>query len=138
MGPEEVEANAGALALQLLAWYVSGEREAGRDSGLLRARVVGDNVQVVRYCASQCRLRSFASREPVDAAWCSAVAQGWALDWRLVRRQLNVHAHELSRAAAGWAASRQMAGEAGSRIIYSVPLSGGPDVPGLFLLAWPD
>ena len=54
-----------------------------------QARVVGDNLAVVRYGAGTARLRRPAMQGLLGPTISRLESAGWALDWRAVRRRLN-------------------------------------------------
>ena len=62
------------------------------------ARVAGDNLAVVRYCAQVGRLRRLAIQRLLEASLANVYARGWCLDWVAVRRILNKEADALATA----------------------------------------
>ena len=66
--------------------------KAGRRS----ARVVGDNLAVVRYCAGTARLRRATMQAQLEPALAAVAQQGWQLTWQAVRRRLNGAADSLA------------------------------------------
>ena len=82
-------------ALQLLLRY-------GEAAG--RARVVGDNLAVVRYCAGTARLRAGPQQALLEDALGEICGRGWQLDWQAVRRHLNTLADRHSTRGIEWAA----------------------------------
>ena len=77
------------------------------DTGDRRARVVGDNLAVVRYGASSARLRRVDMQAHLEAALGDALGQGWLLTWQAVRRRLNHSADALATRGVMWAAQRR-------------------------------
>ena len=102
-----------------------------------RARIVGDNPQVVRYGAAQARLRVLARQEPIDEGLEHAARLGWDLEWQLVRRRLNDEAHQCASAAARWAASLLERGSHESQSYFDWGDGGRDGVLGLLTPAWP-
>ena len=88
-------------ALELLWRYGEG---AGR------ARVVGDNLAVVRYCAGTARLRARPQQALLEDALGNAGARGWVLDWQAVRRNLNSMADRHATRGILWALRCREAG----------------------------
>ena len=58
------------------------------------ARTAGDNLNVVRYCASEGRLRKPHIQEPLEGPLGECAARGWAVNWAVVRRRENGAADE--------------------------------------------
>ena len=83
-------------------------RQAGGDCR--RARVVGDNLGVIRYCAGTARLRALPQQALLEAALGAALAQGWQLDWQAVRRPLNAEADRLATQGTRWARALRRSG----------------------------
>ena len=81
-------------ALELLR-HVEGD---GR-----RARVVGDNLAVVRYGAGTARIRRPQIQAHLELALSQAARAGWVLDWQAVRRRLNKAADAMATEAVHWA-----------------------------------
>ena len=50
-------------------------------------RVVGDNLQAVRYGAAASRFRRLALQGPIDDGILAAASLGWTMDWQAVRRR---------------------------------------------------
>ena len=88
-------------ALRLLLRY-------GKSAG--RARVVGDNLAVVRYCAGSARLRARPQQALLEEALGGAGARGWLLDWQAVRRNLNSMADRHATRGIMWALRCREAG----------------------------
>ena len=80
-----------------------------------RARVVGDNLGVVRYGAGTARLRAQAQHAVLEEAFSAVLSQGWQLDRQAVRRHLNREADRLAMAGALWARSLRGEGVASIR-----------------------
>ena len=95
------EPHACGLALMLLT---SLAREHWDTHGsTLRARLVGDCIPVVRYASAQSRFRSANQRAHIDHGLRLVSEIGWNLEWQVVNRRHNSHAHALARTAAIWA-----------------------------------
>ena len=97
------EAHGCCAALQLLRRVDEGPR---------RARVVGDNLAVIRYGAATASLRARAQQAMLEVALAETYLLGWCLDWQAVRRHLNTEADSLAtrgihRAAAEAECGRQ-------------------------------
>ena len=78
---------------------------AHRTATMRRVLVSGDNLAVVRYCAGTGRLRREAMFARLDYRLGALLSQGWNIQWRAVRRQLNKAADRLATAGVQWAAS---------------------------------
>ena len=78
--------------------------------GVGRARVVGDNLAVVRYCAGTARLRARPQQALLEDALGAASARGWVLDWQAVRRNLNSLADRHATRGIWWALRCREAG----------------------------
>ena len=95
------ESHACGLALSLLS---SLAREHWDTHGsTLRARVIGDCIPVIRYASAQSRLRLAEQRGHIDLGLRQTADSGWYLEWQVVNRRHNTHAHTLARTAAVWA-----------------------------------
>ena len=68
------------------------------------ARVVGDNLAVVRHGAGTARLRRVSMHSHLERALDDAYAAGWTLTWQAVRRRLNSAADTLATQGIFWAA----------------------------------
>ena len=68
------------------------------------ARIAGDNLGVIRYCAGTARLRRVAMQAQLELSLGNVLAQGWSLTWQAVRRRLNTSADALATAGVQWAA----------------------------------
>ena len=93
------------LALSLLT-ALRPERRA--------ARVVGDNLVVVRYGAGTARLRQPELQAHLELGLGRALSAGWRLLWCAVRRRLNQAAYALAAEGRAWADC--LAGEGAVRI----------------------
>ena len=60
------------------------------------ARIVGDNLAVVRYCAGTARLRRPSMQSQLEASLQVLLERGWQLTWQAVRRRLNASADALA------------------------------------------
>ena len=67
------------------------------------ARIVGDNLGVVRYGAEKGKLRKADMHRPLARSLADAAEKGWQLMWRAVRRRLNHAADEAATEAVAWA-----------------------------------
>ena len=65
-----------------------------------RVRVSGDSAAAIRFGASQGRLLRLPVHETLDDGIARATANGWCLDWQLIRRSANGVAHGFARRAA--------------------------------------
>ena len=98
---QQAEASGCRAALYLLeAW--------GR--GPLRARVVGDNLGVVRFGAGVARLRHLTMQALLEVPLTGLALNGWVLAWQAVRRRVNAAADALATSALLWAAERHGTG----------------------------
>ena len=76
-----------------------------------RARVVGDNLAVVRYGAGTAALRAQPQQAMLETALAATYARGWRLDWQAVRRRLNGEADRLATRGIRWAVRCRAAGQ---------------------------
>ena len=67
------------------------------------ARVIGDNLGVIRYGAERAALRNPAIHRPLATALAEAAEKGWTVHWRAVRRRLNKAADAGATEAVLWA-----------------------------------
>ena len=81
-------------ALELLGAVGDGGR---------RARVVGDNLAVIRYGAGTVGLRALPQQSILEGALAAVYARGWQLSWQAVRRRLNGEADRLATLGIRWA-----------------------------------
>merc|ERR1739836_366791 len=65
------------------------EAWGARLAAMLIARVVGDNLSVVRYCAGRARLHRLALQRVLEPALGLLSGLGWKITWLAVRRRLN-------------------------------------------------
>ena len=68
------------------------------------ARIVGDNLAVVRFGAGTGRLRRPQMQAQIDQSLAHVHAAGWRLQWIAVRRRLNQAADRQATAGVHWAA----------------------------------
>ena len=68
----------------------------GPDMWPRTARVVGDNLAAVRYCAAQGRLHSPDIQGVLDSVLGRVLLGGWRLTWEAVRRRWNRRADHKS------------------------------------------
>ena len=102
------------------------------------ARVAGDNLQVIRYCAGSARLHATHLHEHLNRGLSDLAICGWTILWHAVRRSLNKAADECATAAVHWAAWRHAHNQ--DQIVIHVhrrdedhTLPDGLHIPG-----WPD
>ena len=105
---QEAEAWGCCVALELL--------EAANPE-IRRARVAGDNLAVVRYCAAEGRLRRPAMQCLLGGPLARLATGGWAVDWLAVRRRLNRAADELATEGVFRAAALAAEGRHGPDIV---------------------
>ena len=72
--------------------------------GPLRARMVGDNLGVVRYGAGFARLKRISMQALLEVPLTGLALSGWTLAWQAVRRRVNAAADALATSALLWAA----------------------------------
>ena len=84
--------------------------------GVRAARVAGDNLNVVRYCASEGRIRKPQIQELLEGPLGDCAARGWALRWTAVRRIENEAADSAATEGVYMAARMANRGETGPRI----------------------
>ena len=75
------------VALDLLLQVLADDRSA---------RVSGDNLAVVRFCADQGRLRRPSMQAALAPALARVLGTGWGIEWLAVRRRLNQAADALA------------------------------------------
>ena len=101
-------------------------------SGRRAARVVGDNLAVVRYGAGTGRFRGLNLQAQMELALAPLAQRGWTLQWHAVRRRLNKAADRLATLGVFWAACLRRHGHERTSV-YTVwhahPL---PDAPPQF------
>ena len=88
-------------ALALLA----STRDLGR-----AARVVGDNLAVIRYGAGTGRFKRLILQAQLEQALAPLAARGWTLTWQAVRRRLNKAADRLATLGVFWAEALRRTG----------------------------
>ena len=96
------EASGARAALALLA--------ACRSYGCA-ARVVGDNLAVIRYGAGTSRFRKLVIQAQLEQGLAPLAASGWSLSWQAVRRRLNKVADRLATLGVFWAEVLRRTGE---------------------------
>ena len=72
-----------------------------------RARIVGDNLGVIRYGAGTQRFRALHMQGIMEDTVTRVAKAGLRLDWQAIRRRLNTAADALATAAQEWCRSRQ-------------------------------
>ena len=77
------------------------------------ARVVGDNLAVVRYGAGTGRFKRLILQAQLEQALGPLAARGWLLTWQAVRRRLNKAADRLATLGVFWAEALRRAGHDG-------------------------
>ena len=75
-----------------------------------RARIVGDNLGVIRYGAGTQRFRALHMQGIMEDTVTRVAKAGLRLDWQAVRRRLNTAADALATAAQEWCRLRQQHG----------------------------
>jgi len=86
----QAEAHGARAAMRFLLDHVDGPRTA---------LVTGDNLGVVRFCASTGRLKSAAVEGVLEDVLRDFVLAGWTAKWRAVRRRFNKDADAAATAA---------------------------------------
>ena len=67
------------------------------------ARVVGDNLAVIRYGAGTGRFRRPALQAQMEQGLGPLATRGWSLSWQAVRRRLNIGSDRLATLGVFWA-----------------------------------
>ena len=98
------------IALQTLTQLVPGRRAA---------RIVGDNLAVIRYCAGNARMRRPYLQAQLELGLRNALQQGWQLTWQAVRRRLNRAADALATEGLRWAAQLRQLGDLNMQVRVS-------------------
>ena len=80
------------------------------------ARVVGDNLGVVRYCGGTARLQRIQMQAHLEPSLAMVLSQGWQLSWQAVRRRLNQEADASATNGLAWAARLRSQGDRSIRI----------------------
>ena len=75
------------------------------------ARIVGDNLGVIRYGAGTARLRRLQMQAQLETALAATLSQGWHLTWQAVRRRLNQAADALATEGVLWAKDLAVQGD---------------------------
>ena len=98
------------------------------------ARVVGDNLAVVRYGAGTGRFQRSLLQAQMELALGPLAQRGWRLQWHAVRRRLNKAADRLATMGVFWAEALRRHGERGVRthIVWHTSTAPPPDVPDQF------
>ena len=79
------------------------------------ARMVGDNIAVVRYGAGHARLRRIDMQGHLEHSLQEAYRRGWTFHWQAVRRRLNGSADDLATQGVYWAAQLRDRGDTAIR-----------------------
>ena len=101
------------------------------------ARVVGDNLAVIRYGAGTGRFRRLVLQAQMEQALAPLAAQGWTIAWQAVRRRLNKAADRLATLGVFWAEAlrrqgrTQMARHESWHDLPAPPLPDAFPVPGV-------
>ncbi|MFM7985672.1 MAG: hypothetical protein ACKPKO_40805, partial [Candidatus Fonsibacter sp.] len=69
---------------------------AAHDVTVRLARVCGENLAVLRFCAHEGRLRDPVVHDVLDRALNAVYARGWRIEWTAIRRRFNVAADRLA------------------------------------------
>ena len=98
------------------------------------ARVVGDNLAVVRYGAGTGRFQRSLLQAQMELALGPLAQRGWRLQWHAVRRRLNKAADRLATLGFFWAEALRRHGGRGVRthIVWHNPSAPLPDIPDQF------
>ena len=80
------------------------------EGGPRRARIVGDNLAVIRYGAATASLRATPRQAVLEVSLADAYTLGWRLEWQAVRRHLNTAADALATEGICLAAREVLAG----------------------------
>ena len=75
-----------------------------RPDGERRVRISGDNLAVVRHCASQGRLRRPCAQAVLEPVLARLASGGWRVSWQAVRRRSNMAADAEATDGVFWAA----------------------------------
>ena len=76
-----------------------------------RARIVGDNLGVIRYGAGTQRFRALRMQGIMEDTVTQVARAGLRLEWQAVRRRLNTAADALATAAQAWCKDIQQRGD---------------------------
>jgi hypothetical protein len=84
------------------------------------ARVIGDNLAVIRYGAAQGRIHRTHLHSILEQPLSRAALTGWQLHWSAVRRRFNRHADRMATEAVLYAGDLALAGRAApvTRIVW--------------------
>ena len=97
-GAQTAEAIGCGAALHLLATLCPQHRAA---------RVVGDNLAVIRYCAGAARFKRVNMQAHLEPNLVAVLTRGWQLTWQAVCRRLNQAADTFATAGTRWARALQ-------------------------------
>ena len=122
---QSAEATACRAALACLANVLSDTRAA---------RVVGDNLAVVRYGAGTGRFQRSLLQAQMELALGPLAQRGWRLQWHAVRRRLNKAADRLATLGVFWAEAVRRNRGRGVRthIVWHGPPAHVPSLPDQF------
>ena len=104
------------------------------DTEVRAARVVGDNLAVVRYGAGTGRFQRSLLQAQMELALGPLAQRGWRLQWQAVRRRLNKAADRLATLGVFWAEALRRRGASGTHthIVWHHSSSPSPDPPDCF------
>ena len=107
------------------AWGCAAARQLllDRVPGPARVLVAGDNLAVIRYCASQGMLRQPGMAGPLHTSLTKVAVVGHSLTWIAVRRKHNKAADALATEALQWAADLRDRGSLAQTVRF---LDGAP------------
>ena len=80
------------------------------------ARVVGDNLAVIRYGAGTGRFRRPALQAQLEQGLGPLAVRGWSLSWQAVRRRLNTGSDRLATVGVFWAQALHARGLRGRHV----------------------
>ena len=75
-----------------------------RPDGERRVRISGDNLAVLRHCASQGRLHKPCTQAVLEPVLARLASGGWRVSWQAVRRRSNMAADAEATDGVVWAA----------------------------------
>ena len=118
------ESGACRTGLQLLANYPNPRSKA--------ARVVGDNLPVIRYGANTGRLRRHSHQSLLEDGLTPLALTGWRLLWQGVRRRFNQGADSIATLGVFWADALRQAGVTSPTVFVTWLHSPPSGLPPLF------
>ena len=108
------------------------------DAPIKVARIAGDNLQAIRFCAGTARLHAPALHEHLDQGLSDLAVEGWKVTWHAVRRRPNTAADGCATAGLLWAAHLAASGIATVAVCVQWRDSRCAPPPGLFPPNWPE